>query len=58
MNNYYGWLVGGIFCCEGYGYGLSKSLETVRIGETEKLLKEHPIEKKEKEVYVYKRRVK
>jgi len=47
MNEYYGWLEGGIFCCDGYGYGLTKSLTTIRIGKTEDLIKEHPIEKKE-----------
>ncbi|KKL45954.1 hypothetical protein LCGC14_2350430 [marine sediment metagenome] len=56
MNEYYGWLQGGIFCTDGYGYGLTKSLQTIQIGETDKLIKDHPIEKKEKEVYVYKRK--
>ena len=52
MNEYYGWLQGGIFCCDGKGYNSRNEC----VGKTEDLIKDHPIEKKEKEVYIYKRR--
>ena len=46
VNEYYGWLEGGIFCCDNQAYGLTKSLQTVRLGETGELIKEHPPEAK------------
>ncbi|KKN78474.1 hypothetical protein LCGC14_0350060 [marine sediment metagenome] len=42
MDNFYGWLEGGIFCLDGYGYGVTKSGRTVSVGKTEDLIKEHP----------------
>ncbi len=42
MNEYYGWSNDGMFYCDGYGFGLTQSLRTVRVGETENLIKEHP----------------
>ena len=56
MDNTYGWSYDGIFYCDGYGWSVSPKGRTYCAGTTEDLIKEHPIEVKEKRMRIRRRK--
>jgi len=52
LDNTYGWSYDGFFYCDGYAWGFSPSGKSYCAGKTEDLIKDHPLEVKEKRMRI------